>query len=63
MDLGKEEQEAFERLKDLLYTDNVLAHHNPSLELGISCDASEVGIGAVCKITHCELALVSPRLV
>ena len=43
---GKQEQEAFERLKDLLCTDNVLAHYNPSLELGISCNASEVGIGA-----------------
>ena len=37
----------FERLKDPLFTDNVLAHCDPSLELGISCDASAVGIGAV----------------
>ena len=48
---GKEEQEAFERLKDLLFTDNVLAHYDPSLELGLTCDASEVGIGAV--LFHC----------
>ena len=39
---GKEEQETFERLKDLFYTDKVLAHYDPSMELGISCDASEV---------------------
>ena len=37
----------FERLKDLLCTYNVLARYDPSLELGISCDASAVGIGAV----------------
>ena len=39
---GIEEQEAFERLKDLLCTDNVLAHYDPALELGISCEASVV---------------------
>ena len=44
---GKKEQESSERLKDLLGTDNVLAHYDPSLEQGIACDASEVGIGAV----------------
>ena len=45
----KEEQEAFERLKDLLctYMYNVLAHYDLSLELAIPCDVSEVGIGAV----------------
>ena len=44
---GGEEQEFLERLTDLLCTDNVLAHYNPFLGLGIPCDASEVGIGAV----------------
>ena len=44
---GKKEQEAFERLKDLLCKNNVLAHCDPSLVLDISCDASEVEIGAV----------------
>ena len=43
----KEEQEAFESLKDLLRTNNVLARYDPSLELDIFCDASKVGIGAV----------------
>ena len=43
----KGEQEAFERQKDLLCTDNILAHYDMSLELGISCDASEVGTGVV----------------
>ena len=49
---GKKEQEAFERLKDLLWTDNVLPHYHPSLELGILCDASEVGIGAILFTTN-----------
>ena len=47
----REEHEPFERLKYLLCTDNLLAHYDPSFELGISCDASEVGIGAV--LFHC----------
>ena len=44
---GREEQEAFEKLKEWLCKDNVLVHYDPSLRLGISCDASEVGFGAV----------------
>ena len=44
---GREEQEAFEKLKEWLCKDNVLVHSGPSLKLGISCDASEVGIGGV----------------
>ena len=44
---SKEEQEAFERLKNLLCTNNLLAHYDSSLELGVSCDASKFGIGAV----------------
>ena len=42
-----EEQAAFQRLRDILCTDTVLAHFDPDLQIGISCDASEVGIGAV----------------
>jgi transposase InsO family protein len=42
-----DEQSAFQRLKDLLCTDTVLAHFDPNLPLGLSCDASNVGIGAV----------------
>ncbi|KAL5517164.1 hypothetical protein EMCRGX_G002655 [Ephydatia muelleri] len=44
---GAEEQEAFQILKDLLCTDTILVHFNPTLPFGISCDASEVGLGAV----------------
>jgi transposase InsO family protein len=44
---GKEQHDAFRQLKDLLSSDTVLAHYDPSLQIGISTDASEVGIGAV----------------
>ena len=43
----QEEQEAFERLKSVLSSDQVLVHFDPSKPLGLSCDASNVGIGAV----------------
>ena len=42
-----EQQAAFQRLKDELCKDTVLAHYDPHLEIGVSCDASQVGIGAV----------------
>ena len=43
-----EEQEvAFTGLKQMLSTETVLAHFDPSLPIGVSCDASSVGIGAV----------------
>ena len=34
-------------MKDWLCTDTLLAHFDPSLDIGISCDASDCGIGAV----------------
>ena len=40
---GPLEQAAFKKLKDMLTADTV----DPSLPVGISCDASEVGLGAV----------------
>ena len=43
----REEQAAFQKLKDLLSADTILVHFDPSLSIGISCDASEVGLGAV----------------
>ena len=43
---GQSEQEAFDSLKQLLSSENVLAHFDPSIPLGIACDASSVGIGA-----------------
>ena len=44
---GNQEQQAFDHLKSILCTDTVLAHFNPREKIGISCDASDVGIGAV----------------
>ncbi|KAK3756424.1 hypothetical protein RRG08_029095 [Elysia crispata] len=44
---GAEEQASFQQVKDWLCTDTVLAHFDPSLDIGISCDASDCGIGAV----------------
>jgi len=41
------EPSAFQKLKELLSADLVLAHFDPSPLIGISCDASDVGIGAV----------------
>ena len=46
-----DEQTAFQRLKDVLGTDTVLAHFNPTQQIGISCDASDVGVGVV--LFHC----------
>jgi hypothetical protein len=44
---GEEEQKSFQRLKDLLSSDSILVHLNKNLPIGIACDASNVGIGAV----------------
>ena len=44
---GEEEAISFKKIKRLLCTETVLAHYDPSLPLGLSCDASECGIGAV----------------
>lgn len=44
---GSEKQTAFQKLKELLSTDTVLAHFDPTLPIGISCDSSEVGLGVV----------------
>ena len=38
---------ATQHLKDLLSLENVLAHFNEKHTLGLACDASNVGIGAV----------------
>ena len=37
----------FQELKELLRTDTVLAHFDPVKQIGISCDTTNVGIGAV----------------
>ena len=44
---SEEEATSFKKIKRLLCTETVLAHYDPSLPLGLSCDASECGIGAV----------------
>ena len=43
---GAEEQTTFQALKNMLCADTVLVHFDPSLPVGLSCDASEVGLGA-----------------
>ena len=43
----KKKEEAFRTVKSMLCTEMVPAHFDPSLPIGISCDASNVGIGAV----------------
>ena len=40
-------QYSFVRIKEALTSAKVLAHFNPELPLGLACDASAVGIGAV----------------
>ena len=42
-----EQQKAFDQLKNWLSSDNVLVHFDSTLPIGLACDASNVGIGAV----------------
>ena len=44
---GENQQINFDKLKNYLTEDTVLAHFNPDLPIGIACDASNTGIGAV----------------
>ena len=41
------QQDAFQKLKQMLTNNTVLVHFDPSCPVGISCDASESGVGAV----------------
>ncbi|XP_065062450.1 uncharacterized protein K02A2.6-like [Rhopilema esculentum] len=43
----QEHQKSFQRLKDLLSSKNVLVHFEEKHTLGLACDASNSGIGAV----------------
>ncbi|KII72917.1 Transposon Tf2-6 polyprotein [Thelohanellus kitauei] len=40
-------ERSFNSLKKILASDVVLAHYDPALQIGIACDASSVGLGAV----------------
>ena len=42
-----EEQAAFQRMKGLLCTDILLAHFDPALQIDISYDNSNVGVGVM----------------
>ena len=44
---GHDQQQAFDRVKQVLTSDRVLAHYDPSLPLILACDASPYGVGAV----------------
>ena len=46
----KEQNEAFQKCKDLLTDDSVLVHYDPSLPVVLACDASLYGIG--CVLSH-----------
>ena len=61
------EQIAFESLKMELCKDSMLTHFDPGLLIGISCDASTVGIGVVLfprysDGSECPIAIVSTTL-
>ena len=44
---GKKEEKVFNRLKNLLSTNDILKHFGQSLPLGLPCDATNVRVGAV----------------
>ena len=44
---GKEEEEAFRRLKELVSSSKVVAHFNQSLDTALIVDAGKVGLGAI----------------
>ena len=47
---GREQKDAFEKLKNMLTSERVLAFYDPSVPLKVDSDASSVGIGGV--ISH-----------
>ena len=47
MEMEQRTGECFPELQGLLLSENVLIRYNQKLPIGIACDASSVGIGAV----------------
>ena len=43
----EEQQAAFQHLKTILFKDTSLVHYNPHLDIGKSCDATNIGIGTL----------------
>ena len=44
---SQECEQAFQKLKDQLSSDQVLAHYDSSLPVRLACDTSQYGVGAV----------------
>ena len=47
MNLGTGQTNVFLKIKEALTSTDVLSHFDPKLPLGVACDASSVGVGAV----------------
>ena len=45
--MGEKEEQAFQQLKYLLNSSNLLIHYDPEKPMVIACDASPYGLGAV----------------
>ena len=52
---GQEQDKAFQKSKDIISSDNLIIHFDPTKNLTLTCDASPDGIGAV--LSHDELPI------
>ena len=52
---GQEQDKAFQKSKDIISSDNLIIHFDPTKNLTLTCDASPDGIGAV--LSHGELPI------
>lgn len=50
MVLGQNANDAFNKLKEILASDQILTHYSSDLPLILACDASQVGVG--CVLSH-----------